>query len=110
MCRKRLTCSGGWTQVHTEAFTTSNAASCFVQVPLAAGADASEQQAAAQHMQHHQQLSQLVSDSIDMQLLRQLAATAAVPQPQAALPPAARTYRVSMGVARDEAFFRYFSQ
>lgn len=81
-----------------------------MQVPLAAGADVSEQQAAAHQMQHHQQLAQLVSDSIDLQQLRQLASTAAVPQPQAALPPAARTYRVSMGVARDEAFFRYFAQ
>jgi cobyrinic acid a,c-diamide synthase len=53
---------------------------------------------------------QLVSDSIDLQLLRQLAATSAVPQPQAALPPAARTFRVSLGVAYDEAFYRYFQQ
>jgi cobyrinic acid a,c-diamide synthase len=53
---------------------------------------------------------QLVSDGIDLQLLRQLAATAAVPQPQAALPSAARTFRVSLGVAYDEAFYRYFQQ
>lgn len=57
-----------------------------------------------------EQLVQLVSDGIDLQLLRQLAATAAVPQPQSPLPPAARTFRVSMGVACDEAFFRYFQQ
>jgi hypothetical protein len=33
-----------------------------------------------------------------------------VPQPQVPLPPAARTYRVSMGIAHDEAFFQYFQQ
>lgn len=57
-----------------------------------------------------EQLAQLVADSIDLQLLRQVAATAAVPQPQAPLPPAARTFRVSIGVAHDEAFYQYFQQ
>lgn len=80
------------------------------QVPsAAAGADASGSQE-AQPLQQQQQFVQLVSERIDLQLLRQLAATAAVPQPQAPLPPAARTFRVSLGVAYDEAFFRYFQQ
>lgn len=80
-----------------------------LQVAAAAGVDASSQ-AAAQPLQQQQQFVQLVADCIDLQLLRQLAATAAVPQPQAPLPPAARAFRVSLGVAYDEAFFRYFQQ
>lgn len=80
-----------------------------LQVPMvaAAGGDSS-----SQHVQQLQQeqLTQLVSEGIDLLRLRQLAASAAVPQPQAALPPAARTFRVSLGVAYDEAFYRYFQQ
>mgnify|MGYP001806725332 CR=1 FL=1 len=80
------------------------------QVPsTAAGADASSSQA-MQPLQQQQHFVQLVAERIDLQLLRQLAATAAVPQPQAPLPTAARTFRVSLGVAYDEAFFRYFQQ
>eukprot|EP00878_Enallax_costatus_P023116 GHUV01024576.1.p1 GENE.GHUV01024576.1~~GHUV01024576.1.p1 ORF type:complete len:287 (+),score=95.51 GHUV01024576.1:272-1132(+) len=53
---------------------------------------------------------ELVQQHIDLQQLRALAATAAVPRPQAPLPPPVRTFRVSMGVAYDEAFHQYFQQ
>lgn len=59
-----------------------------------------QQQLLAQHMAQH----------IDLSALRRLATAAAVPQPQASLPAAARTFRASMGVAHDEAFYRYFQQ
>lgn len=57
-----------------------------------------------------QQLGALVAQHVDLQLLRQLAATAAVPPPAAPLPPPARTYRVSLGVAHDAAFQHYFAR
>jgi cobyrinic acid a,c-diamide synthase len=57
-----------------------------------------------------QLLAQHVAQHVDLQRLRQLARSAAVPQPQAPLPPPARTYRVSMAVAHDAAFYRYFQQ
>jgi hypothetical protein len=57
-----------------------------------------------------QQLGQLLSQHIDLLQLQAVAARAAVPQPLAPLPPAVRTYRVSMGIAHDEAFYQYFQQ
>eukprot|EP00879_Flechtneria_rotunda_P006190 GHRR01006507.1.p1 GENE.GHRR01006507.1~~GHRR01006507.1.p1 ORF type:complete len:1538 (+),score=611.00 GHRR01006507.1:116-4615(+) len=55
-------------------------------------------------------LSLLVPQHIDLQQLQELAAKAAVLQPQAPLPAPVRTYRVSMAVAHDEAFHQYFQQ
>lgn len=78
-----------------------------VQVATAAVQDSSSQQQ-QELLQEH--VTQLVCDTLDLQLLRQLAAAAAVPQPQVPLPPAARTFRVSLGVAYDEAFYRYFQE
>ncbi|KAF6259578.1 P-loop containing nucleoside triphosphate hydrolase protein [Scenedesmus sp. NREL 46B-D3] len=57
-----------------------------------------------------QQLGQLLAQHVDLQQLQAVAARAAVPQPLAPLPPAVRTYRVSMGIAHDEAFYQYFQQ
>lgn len=59
---------------------------------------------------HEQLLAQHVAQHIDLQRLLQLAGAAAVPLPRAPLPPAPRTFRVSLGVAYDEAFYRYFQQ
>ncbi|WIA30503.1 hypothetical protein OEZ86_000587 [Tetradesmus obliquus] len=57
-----------------------------------------------------QHLGQLLAQHIDLRQLRAVAARAAVPRPQAPLPPPVRTYRVSMGIAHDEAFFQYLQQ
>lgn len=59
---------------------------------------------------NEQLMVQLVQQHIDMKQLQAISATAATPRPQSPLPPAARTFRVSMGVAYDEAFHQYFQQ
>lgn len=80
-----------------------------VQAATAAVQGGSSQQLQQQELLP-ERVTQLVCDTLDLQLLRQLAAAAAVPQPQVPLPPAARTFRVSLGVAYDEAFYRYFQE
>lgn len=59
---------------------------------------ARQQEALAQHVAQH----------VDLQALARLAAAAAVPRPAAPLPPPARAFSVSLALAWDEAFFRYF--
>lgn len=61
-------------------------------------------------LDQQEQLAEAICHHIDLQALHQLAATAAVPQPAAPLPPPPRSFRVSLGVACDEAFFSYFQQ
>lgn len=59
-------------------------------------------------------LGTLVGDGVDLAALQNLAATARTPQPAAGAVsprgPAPRAFRAALGVARDEAFCRYYQQ
>eukprot|EP00775_Hariotina_reticulata_P007127 gene7127-7341_t len=57
-----------------------------------------------------QQMAQVAAEHIDLQRLQAIAGTAAVPAPVVPLPRPARSYRVSVGVAYDQAFHQYFTQ
>jgi hypothetical protein len=79
---------------HSAASATSNSAGTTLLEPAALGS--------------------LVGEGVDLGALQHLAATAATPLPAAGVVsprgPAPRSFRAALGVARDEAFCRYYQQ